>query len=247
MRVSKDCWIFTKPIAHRGLWGNGVIENSVTAYQLASSLGYPIEIDIYQTIDGHLVSFHDKELFRMTGKEGLIYNKTLKELKELNLLNSNEKIPTFDEVLQIVEGKSPLLIEIKDQPSKTVVLDVVNRLKNYNGEFAIQSFNPLYIRKVKKLAPKFIRGILGTVTHGKQESAFNKFFLKNLPLNFLLKPDFISYSFEDLPLKKCIKKNIPVIAWTVTDQETERLIAPYAKNIIFENYVPIKYKTITLS
>ena len=246
MRISKDFWLLSRPIAHRGLWGKTVVENSITAYKLASEKGYPIEIDLYETSDGEIISFHDQTLERLTGEKGYVYDKTLKQLKSLNILGSAEKIPTFDEVLKICEGKSPLLIEIKNQPSKTVVEKIVDKLKDYNGEFAIQSFNPLYIKKVKRLAPQFIRGILGTKTHAKGESFLNRFILKNLTLNFLIKPDFISYSYEDLPLKKSAKKNLPVIAWTVTSLETEQKIKDFADNIIFEKYIPEKYnKTFT--
>ena len=162
MRITKDSFLLNKPIAHRGLWGNGVTENSLSAYLKAAERGYPIEIDLYLSKDGELFSFHDKTLLRMTGEKGFIYDKTAAELKKLRLKGTDETIPTFDEVLRITEGKIPLLVEIKNQPDKTVVDKTVARLKSYRGEFAVQSFNPFYIARVKKLAPEFIRGILAT-------------------------------------------------------------------------------------
>ena len=239
MRIDKDFWLFNIPVAHRGLWGDDLIENSLPAYQKAVDNGFAIEIDLYLTADGVLVSFHDKTLSRMTGADGYVYEKTLKEIQSLNLLDSEYKIPTFDEVLSLVNGKVPLLIEIKDQPNKSVVEKVVNRLKDYKGDFAIQSFNPFYINKVKKLAPEFIRGILATATHGKDLKPLTRKVVKNMSFNFLIKPDFISYSHEDLPLKKNKVKNIPLITWTVTDKETMERVKPYAKNIIFENFNPL--------
>lgn len=239
MRIDKDFWLFNLPIAHRGLWGGEIIENSLPAYQNAIDNGFAIEIDLYLTTDDVLVSFHDKTLFRMTGEVGFIYEKTLDQLNELTLLDSEYKIPTFDQVLSLVDGKVPLLIEIKDQPNKNVVNKVIERLKDYKGEFAIQSFNPFYINRVKKLAPQFIRGILATKTHGKELKPLTRAIVKNMSLNFLIKPDFISYSFEDLPLKKSKTKNIPVITWTVTDKHTANNIKPYAKNIIFEKFNPL--------
>ena len=240
MRINKDSWLLTKPIAHRGLWGGDVIENSLIAYENAAKNGYPIEIDIYSSSDGVLFSFHDALLKRMTGADGYIYNKTAKELKELRLKESEEKIPTFDEVLSLVNGRVPLLIEFKNQPDKTFVDKAVERLKSYDGEFAVQSFNPMIIKKIKKLAPEFIRGILATKSHCKKEKAFYRYVLKNMPFNFLIKPDFISYSYEDLPLPKRKTKNIPVITWTVTNQQIAEKVKPYAKNIIFEKFTPIK-------
>lgn len=240
MRIKKDCWLITKPIAHRGLWGDDIIENSISAYKNACDKGYPIEIDVYLTRDQKIVSFHDSNLKRMTGVDALITDKTLSELKELSLLGSNQKIPTLEEVLEVCEGKSPLLIEIKNQKNGYACTEeLVKLLKTYKGEFAIQSFNPFYIKKVKKLAPEFIRGILGT---NKKESDkwIENFAIKRMPFNFIIKPDFISYKYTALPLKKRKVKNKVVLAWTVTDQNAYDSIKPHADNIIFENFIPNK-------
>ena len=238
MRINDNHWLKSKFIAHRGLWNENIIENSIPAYQNAADNGFPIEIDVYITTDGKLVSFHDRPLKRMTGEDGFIYEKSLAEIKELRLLGSEQKIPTLEEVLSIAKGKSPILIEIKNQPNAKVVDALVSALKDYDGEFAIQSFNPFYINRVKKLAPHFIRGILGTECHAKNEGFIKKFLLKHLSLNFLIKPDFISYSYTGLPLSKRKTKNKVVIAWTVADQKTADNVKNYCDNIIFENFVP---------
>ena len=240
MRFDNNFWLFTKPIAHRGLWSNEIVENSLSAYQNAVNHGYPIEIDLYSSADGVIFSFHDDNLKRMTGEDGYIYQKSASELLALSLNGTNEKIPTFEQVLNLVNGKVPLLIELKKQPDKTYVDKVIKRLKSYKGEFAIQSFNPPYIKRVKKLAPEFCRGILATKTHGKHLPFVQRHIVKNMSLNFLIKPDFISYSFEDLPLKKCKTKNIPLITWTITNQADYHKIKPFAKNIIFEKFIPQK-------
>ncbi len=238
MRIPKDSWLFNKPIAHRGLWGNGVVENSRTAYQNAANLGYPIEIDLYQTKDGHLVSFHDSTLKRMTGKDGFVWDYTLSELKELRLLDTDETIPTFDEVLSIAEGKSPLLIELKNNPTELFVEKVVERLKNYKGKFAVQSFNPLYIIKIKKLAPEFIRGIL-SVKHpwsADANSKIKRYIVSHMALNFLAKPDFISYDFNGYPLPKRKVKNKLKLAWTITSKEDYDRIKSLVDNVIYEGF-----------
>ncbi len=242
MRLKSDSWLLNIPIAHRGLWGEKIVENSLSAYKNAIEKGYPIEIDVYSSVDGELFCFHDQDLERMTGQKGYIYQKTAKEILSLKLNGCDERIPTFDEVLSVVNAKVPLLIELKDQPNSDFVDKVINRLKSYKGEFAIQSFNPLYIKRVKKLAPFFLRGILGTKTYSKHLRFIKRFIVKNMNLNFLIKPDFISYSFEDLPLKKRKTKNIPVITWTITSEKDYQKIKPFAKNIIFENFIPTKQK-----
>ncbi|MBQ3493116.1 MAG: glycerophosphodiester phosphodiesterase [Clostridia bacterium] len=238
MRINNDCWLLNKPIAHRGLWGNGIIENSLPAYENAIKHGYPIEIDVYQSKDGVLLSFHDQTLKRMTGADGYIFENTYEEIKKLNLNGSEHKIPTLKQVLDLVDGKVPLLIEFKDMPDKSYVNSAVKMLKEYKGEFAVQSFNPLILKKIKKLAPEFLRGILATASHGKNLPFLKRQIIKNMSLNFLINPDFISYSFQDLPLKKSKTKNLPVITWTVTDQQTADKIKPFAKNIIFEKFIP---------
>ncbi len=239
MRIAKNSWLLTKPIAHRGLWNENIVENSLTAYKNAADNGYPIEIDVFVTTDGKLVSFHDDSLKRMTGEIGLVYNKTLAQLKALKLNGTNEKIPTLDEVLEICENKTPLLIEIKNQPNKKVVDMLIDRLKKYKGEFAIQSFNPLYIKRVKKLAPEFIRGILAD-TFNLDKSRLVRWIVRKMPLNCFCKPDFISINYNSLPLKTSKIKDRPVIAWTVTNQQTANKIKPYSSNIIFEHFIPEK-------
>ncbi len=237
MRIPENSWLKTKPIAHRGLWGGEIIENSLPAYENAVKKGYPIEIDVFLTTDGQLVSFHDDSLERMTGIEGLIYEKSLAQIKELNLAGSKEKIPTLDQVLEICQNKTPILIEIKNQPNKSVVDKLVARLKNYSGEFAIQSFNPLYIKRVKQLAPEFIRGILADANNN-DKSKLIRYIVRKMPLNFLVKPDFLSMSHVSLPLKKSKIKKRTILTWTITDDQTYDKIKPYADNIIFENFIP---------
>lgn len=236
MALKNDCWLLTRPIAHRGLWGGEIIENSLTAYKLAADKGYPIEIDLFLTRDNEIVCFHDDTLYRMTGKSGKITEKSLVELKALSLLDTNEKIPTLQEVLAICRGKIPLLIEIKDQENDYIVDKTVDILKNYDGEFAVQSFNPFYIKRVKTLAPDFICGILGT--HKKERGRITNFVLKHLCFNFLIKPDFISYNKGGLKFVKRKAKKTPVIAWTILNEKERENLPPFVKNIIFENFIP---------
>lgn len=237
MKLPENHWLLTRPVAHRGLWGDEILENSVSAYKNAVEKGYPIEIDLHLSTDGVLYSFHDDNTLRMTGVDKNIHDLSSKEINELRLNGTNEHIPTFEEVLSIAEGKVPLLIEIKNQPNALVVDKTVERLKTYKGEFAVQSFNPLYINRVRKLAPEFIRGILATEKSSNQKW-FKRFMITKMPLNWLIKPDFISYSHTGLPLKKRKVKGRPVITWTITSQEAADKVKPFAKNIIFEKFIP---------
>ncbi|MCQ2387027.1 MAG: glycerophosphodiester phosphodiesterase [Clostridia bacterium] len=243
MRLSKNSWLLTRPIAHRGLWGNDIIENSLTAYQKAVDFNYPIEIDLYMSSDGVLYSFHDKNLKRMTNDDRNICDISSSEIDKLRLLISDQKIPSFMEVLNLVNGKVPLLIELKDQPNgKLLVEKTLSILKDYKGEFAIQSFNPLYIKIVKDKMPNAIRGILATCDKEdlKEKKPLTRFIVKNMALNFLIKPDFISYYYKGYPLKNRKTKNKGLLAWTITDSETYNKVKPFINNIIFENFIPEK-------
>jgi glycerophosphoryl diester phosphodiesterase len=239
MRIDKNHWLFNTPIAHRGLWGAEIIENSITAYKNAVENGFAIEIDLYSSTDGVLFSFHDLSLKRMTGAEGNITDFDSNYLNSLKLIGSQEKIPTFREVLHAVNGKVPLLIEIKNQKDELIVERVLDELFEYQGEYAIQSFNPLYINKVKKIAPFVIRGVLGTAK-ADGEKWFTKVVLKRLCLNFLVKPDFVSYQHVFLPLPKRKTRKKAVLAWTVKSQEIANNLENKCDNIIFEHFIPTK-------
>ena len=240
MRIPENHWLKTTPIAHRGLWGEGIAENSLSAYNMAVECGFAIEIDVWASKDGVLYSFHDGFLKRMTGKDGHICEFESSYINSLKLVGTDEKIPTLREVLFAVNGKVPLLIEIKNQPDKQIVERVLEELDEYQGEFAIQSFNPLYINKVKKIAPHIIRGILGTADATGEKWLVRKI-VKNLSLNFMIKPDFIAMRYNDLPLKKSKTKNKIVLAWTVTDQEIWDKVKAHANNLIFEKFIPNGY------
>ncbi len=228
--------LISTPIAHRGLFNEEIAENSISAFKNAFKNGYGIETDVYLTKDERLVCFHDKSLLRLFKRDEYIYNLTLNEIKELSSVGK-EKIPTLEELLNATSEKDFLLIEIKNQPNKKVVDKTVEILKNFKGNFAIQSFNPFYIKRVKKLAPNFLRGILSD-KYPDTESKLERWVVKNMPFNFLAKPHFISYNYKYLPLDKKKRKSLPVLAWTVTDKETHDKIKPFCDNVIFENFLP---------
>ena len=228
--------LLSTPIAHRGLWNSTITENTETAFIKAVEGGFSIETDLYMTLDGQIVCCHDNNLFRLAGKNKCLTNLTLKEIKDINLIGGG-KVPTLTELLNVVNGKVFLLLEIKNQPNKLVVDKVVEILKSYNGKFAIQSFNPFHLARVKKLAPNFLRGILAD-NNPDTNKTLEKWVVKYMPFNFLCKPQFISYNYNGLPLKKCKRKNLPVIAWTITNKERAEKIKPMANNIIFENFIP---------
>ena len=236
MRINSSHWLVNRPIAHRGLWTEEIPENSLWAYRNAIEHGYPIEIDVQRSRDGVLFVFHDDNLKRMTEKDALLHEVSSEEIKALTLNGTEQKIPTLQEVLECVKGKVPLLIEIKNQPNNKIVDDTINLLREYKGDFAIQSFNPSYIIKTKKLAPEIIRGVLGG--ERVKGSKIKTFVINKMPLNILAKPDFISYNLKMLPIKN--KKKLPLLCWTVRNNEQQARAEEVANNIIFEKFIPKK-------
>lgn len=139
-------------IAHRGIYDNdnGIIENSLYSFNRAIEENVPIEFDVRLTSDNNIIVFHDVNLKRLTGLDKNVSECTLEEIKELRLLDTESKIPTLDEVLSLIDGKVPILIEIKneDKVGKLEKL-LMERLKSYNGKYIIESFNLLSIVYIK--------------------------------------------------------------------------------------------------
>lgn len=227
------------PIAHRGLHGAGVPENSLAAFRAAIEHGYTIETDVHFSADGRLVVFHDDTLARMTGDERAVKECTALQLKHLRLGGTDEQIPLLSELLRLVDGKVPLLIEIKNMPGvkpKKIAAALAKALEGYDGECAVQSFQPFYVKAFKRLR-KIPCGVLGTAEKGAAKG-MQAYTIRTLCFNFLVRPDFISYRKEDLA-QRCVQRFRGVrLAWVVRSEEEEREARKSADNIIFEDYLP---------
>lgn len=232
-----------KFVAHRGLHNNSDIpENSILAFELAIKNNLPIELDVHLTSDKELVVFHDNSLKRMTGTDKIIEDCKLSELKNMHLNSTSQSIPTLDEVLELVACKVPLLIEIKNESKIGILEDkLINKLANYKGEYILESFNPLSLLWIRKRYNNIVLGQLSTGDYSKYNIKFTfvKWVLKNMLLNFLVKPDFISYDYEYLSNKlyaKCKKHDIDLFAWTIKSQNDYKTIKSLCDGIIFENF-----------
>lgn len=236
-----NSWLVETPIAHRGLHDKDCPENSISAFQKAITEGYPIELDVQMIADGTVIIFHDESLSRLTDNDGYIKFLNKSDLDILRLKDSKEKIPTFEEVLKFVDGKVPLLIEIKN-PSKVGELEkkVIELLKDYKGEYAIQSFNPYVLEYFYKHAPNVLRGQLAGYFKKEKLSFFKKYALKRMLLNKKIShPDFISYEARKIPNRFTRKyRKLPLLAWTVRSQSEYIRVVKYCDNVIFENFEP---------
>ena len=236
----KKSWLFSRPIAHRGLHGIDAPENSLAAFGKAIEAGFPIEIDVRPIDDGTVVVFHDDKLTRMTDLDGYVCNMTRSDIEKVRLRNSDERIPTFKEVLEFVDGRTPLLIEIKnDSTVGPLERDTLDLLSSYKGDYAVQSFNPYSMEFFKKNAPQIPRGQLSCFFDKKDLGFFKRFVLKRLKMNKVSSPDFISYNHANLPNKYVTKTKLPTLAWTVRSNAEMEKCLPYCDNIIFENFIPV--------
>ncbi|MDD5879513.1 MAG: glycerophosphodiester phosphodiesterase family protein [Clostridiales bacterium] len=237
-------WIIETPIAHRGLDNGSIPENSMAAFRNAIEKGYTIELDVQFTKDKELIVFHDDDLSRLTNDNRKVKDVNYQELKNLKLENTDEKIPTLKEVVEMVDNQVPLIIEIKDGEDIIGLSEkTYNIMKNYKGRYAIQSFNPFILEWFKNNASEVIRGQLSGTFREDAESLkfYEKFVLKNLLLNFKSKPNFIAYELDgvnNLSVKLLKGRNYPIISWTIENEEDMKKAYESTDNIIFDNILP---------
>ena len=229
-------------IAHRGLHDakQGVPENSMKAFRRAIEAGYTIENDIHLTADGEVVIFHDDTLDRVCGVSGKIEEKTLKELKELRLLGTDEGIPTLKECLGIVDGKVQLFIEFKVVGSNAAYLcQRANEiLKGYGGKYYIQSFYPNVLMWYKNHRPDVCRGQLSTAFKGE---AFYKRLLGCLVSNVAARPHFVSYEWKypnKLSRRMTALLGANPVCWTLRSKQELQTAKKDFKTFIFEDFDP---------
>ena len=227
--------------AHRGLHEiqNGVPENSLLAFRLAKENGYGIELDVHLSKDGKLVVEHDDTLRRTCGADLKIEETDWNTLSSLRLEGTEEQLPLLEEVFDLIDGKVPLLIELKVVGGNFAKLGqaVSLALKEYHGPYCIESFEPRALRWFRQNDPQVARGQLaGTVR--KETSALISFILKNLLVNALSRPDFIAYHHRDhknLSFRLCkALYRPPIFLWTVKTEEGEKIAARYNAIPIFE-------------
>ena len=231
--------------AHRGLHDHEHADNSLSAFRLAVKNGFGIELDVRLSKDGVLVVFHDDTLERVAGVEGRVIDYTAAELAAMHLSGTEEGIPTFEEVLALVGGRVPLLVEIKESASDSAVsLAVAEMLKGYSGPLLIESFNPLSLGRIKEALPQVSRGLL--CDHYTKRPEFRKltyYLLQWFLLNFKARPDFYAYNYQNrtyIPFRLIRRLHkLPVFAWTVRTQLDKEICKESGfASIIFEDFNP---------
>jgi glycerophosphoryl diester phosphodiesterase len=223
------------PFAHRGLHGGGRVENSRAAFEAAIAAGYGIELDVQASRDGEAIVFHDYELGRLTGEGGEVGALTAAELSAIRLAGAQETLPTLAEIVALVGGRAPMLIEAK-APGRRVdrlCAAVARALEGYAGPAAVMSFNPEVPRWFARRGPAVPRGLV--VTESGRRSLRGRI-ERGLALA-RARPDFLAYDIRDLPspfAAAARRRGLPVYTWTVRDEEGRARAALHADQIIFE-------------
>ena len=240
------------PLAHRALHDkdNGRPENSRAAVLAAISNGYGIEIDVQPSKEGCAMVFHDYDLKRLTGQHGAIQQRRAEGLGQIALLGGDEGIPTLSEVLELVRGTVPLLIELKDQHGQMGVTDgrleqaVAQDLRGYAGPVAVMSFNPHMVLRMAALAPDIPRGIVTCGYTPEDWPLLRAETRERLRVVADYGPSesvFVSHDVSDLGnprLSKLHADGAVILCWTVRSVEEEARARTVADNITFEGYLP---------
>ena len=235
--------------AHRGYHDKPAIpENSIPAFCRALERGWGAELDVHLLKDGSLYVFHDSLLKRCTGAEGVIEDLDSKSVGQLRLEGTNEKIPSFDEVLNLFEGKAPLIIELKahNRNHEALTRAVCERLDRYKGDFCIESFDPRVLEVLKKIRPHICRGQLAQdfLKDGEDVQPILRRSLAHLWWNVRTRPDFIAYRFEDRncpALRRCVDKlKVREASWTIRSKSDLEEAEKHGCIPIFETFDPEK-------
>jgi len=231
-------WLAARPVAHRGFpdMNKSRWENTLSAFPAAAERGYAIECDVHLSSDGVPVIIHDQDLQRLTGQDGFVWQRTAAELATFKVGGTSDQVPTLQEALDLVDGRVPMVVELKGIPGRDegLVARVGKMLKRYRGKAAIMSFDHWLIRDFAKHAPGIPGGLTAYGTDAKLIEAHFAMLAHELA--------FTSYAAGDLPnpfvsfVREKLK--MPVITWTVHDQPAIDLTLKYADQMTFEGFEP---------
>ena len=238
------------PIAHRALHdrAQGRIENSTAAVNAAIAAGYGIEIDLQLSSDGVAMVFHDETLDRLTDATGPVASRTAADLGRIRLTGSTDTIPTLSEILALIDGRVPLLIEIKDQSLTMGPTDgrleaaTAEALRGYGGPVAVMSFNPSAVHHMARLAPAIARGLTTSAYDPDDWAPLPEALcdrLREIPDYDATGASFISHEAADLARPRLADLKVQgaaILCWTIRSPADEAIARHLADNITFEGY-----------
>jgi glycerophosphoryl diester phosphodiesterase len=226
--------LISRPFAHRGLHGAGRIENSRAAFEAAIAAGRGIELDVQGAADGTAMVFHDAQLERLTEASGPLLARSADELRRIRLRGSDETIPTLEEVLALIGGRAPLLIEVKapGRDASGLSRAVAHLLERYTGAVAVMSFNLEVGHWFARHAPETLRGLVVTQAGRRWRGSVARHLAA-----WRARPDFLAYDIRDLPSGFAAAqraKGLPVLTWTCRSVADWARAGEHADQIIYE-------------
>lgn len=245
--VPELAWLTTRPIAHRGLYdeAEGRPENSLPAFAHAVSLGVPFEFDVQLTSDGHPVVLHDADVASISGTADRVHELDARAVSRLRL-SADEPVPTFDQVLELVDGQVPIVVDVRRWAlgnSPGLERAVADRLAGYRGPVVTQSFDPFALRRLRKLLPGL--GVGQAAGSLRSAGPALRAIGRTMLTNAFTRPDFLTYELTELPdpfVSFWRNENRPVIAYTAHDAEEEARARRLADGFLFSGYLPAVYR-----
>lgn len=259
-------WLTERPIAHRGLHdaARGVIENTSSAVEAALRAGYGVEVDLQPSADGEAMVHHDATLDRLTGAAGPVRDFTAGALKQIAYRRSGDRMMTLGDLLDLVAGRAPLVIELKSRYDGDTALAAraAEALARYRGPVAAMSFDPLLVAEMGERAPRLARGIVGQRRErlpkavsprggggppGAPQSEVRSGAAQARRAAYLLalmraRPHFVAYRLQDLstvtPRVARHLFRLPLLTWTVRSEADQAAASRHAEQIIFEGFRP---------
>ena len=242
-------WLTARPIAHRGYHDRAArrIENTLPAAEAAIAHNFAIECDLQPTADGRVVVFHDDVLDRLAEATGPVGLHTLAELRAVRLHDTDAGIPTLEELLDLVDGRVPLIIEMKSQWNGDRRLEQAAApiLTDYSGPAAVMSFDPLSMLAMRGLSPSLPRGMTADgFPNGPDWGHLPwpaRFALHHLLGAAIVWPHFVSFGISDLPANAPLMLRhlgIPLICWTIRTPADRKKARLYTDQITFEGFDP---------
>jgi glycerophosphoryl diester phosphodiesterase len=240
--VTAPRWLETSPVAHRGLHDEGVPENSLEAVERAIEAGYAAEIDVRLSADDVPIVFHDERVDRLTEAAGPVAEREWNELAELTLAGTTQRVPRLSTVLDRVDGRAPLLVELKNWGVPGALEQGVHAAAaDYEGPLAVQSFNPRSMAWFERHAPDIPRGQVSGPLDQVPLEWYKRELVKRLLVNAVSRPDFVAYEHEALPywpVSAARWLGLPVLGWTIRSPEEMGTARPHVDNVIFEGFEP---------
>jgi glycerophosphoryl diester phosphodiesterase len=241
-------WLVARPIAHRGLHAKSmsIIENTESAFAAAIKGNYAIECDVQLSADGEAMIFHDDDLDRLTDAKGPVNALTAKELKRVKLKSSTDRIQTLAELLEQVDGRSTLVLELKSlwDDNDALAKRAIEVLEGYDGPCCLMSFDPGLVACLREISPHTVRGIVADRTTDPYYHALplaKRYAMRTFAHLPQTQPHFVSYNWRELPFEPVTeirKLGHPVITWTVHSKEETAQALRYCDQVTFEGYVP---------